>query len=492
LIFGGFYRLSNSFQTKTPVLPQITVSVQKPGQEPGNSLIFWNTLRVDGVQTNQLATIQSMSGTFHSGQHRHWFHYNASSWQTSSYLDQYYSQALLKARQEFPTDTLWINSINLPTVFNQQNLPLAQEVNSSPSPWGATGQLDGNLQMDILQFSKVADLPVTPTTAWLSPGIYFKIQNFNLLSTELTIRARQTGPRSLFDDAPKYPLIYILHHPRLGEAFIARTVPNYCPSEPIFVAHIPAQLTLYFQNVPARIRMSGLSMQEWLKEARLIIFCAEFKGHAYGKFSQTNFTLTFHSTATPNVDAMTWIRNAVLPSDPTPVQIREYIHVLAVNTPRNWPAEDKKLIESKLAQMGSQGVPMLLEELPLNDPFDQNFAWPFLRTNLTREHLPQLRQALERDTALATLAREKQWNADVRDVVLKILPDHRKPFAADTLIIAAEARDPATYDELAWRFIHLNGGHARVEPFLKECPGFNLAETIRQTQRCTQVQIVSY
>jgi hypothetical protein len=200
---------------------------------------------------------------------------------------------------------------------------------------------------------------------------------------------------------------------------------------------------------------------------------------------------TLH-TLLSQVNAMKLIQSIVLAPNPNPQQIRDYFLALAINTPWALFAPDSSLMTGKLAQAGTSGVPILLDILPQNIAFDTLAARPFLATNLTREHLPQFRQALERDMALASVAREKQWDADVRDVVLKALPDHRLAFNADALIIAAEARDPATYNELTWRFVHLSGNHVQVEPFLKQCPGFDLEGASGQARRYAAIQSQSY
>ena len=159
--------------------------------------------------------------------------------------------------------------------------------------------------------------------------------------------------------------------------------------------------------------------------------------------------------------------------------------------PDDLRSEQRDLIGKKLAAIGTNGLPVLLRRLPVSERFESSIVVPAITKLATRDHLPELRAALQRDNEVIQVFMTKHWEADARDVLLARLPDHRAALPAEVLRIVAEAKDPATYVDLRWHFLNLNHGHDQVLPVLEQCPGFDTAALVREAWTRARLGIIS-
>jgi hypothetical protein len=174
------------------------------------------------------------------------------------------------------------------------------------------------------------------------------------------------------------------------------------------------------------------------------------------------------------------IAAAILPPNFTRADLDAYLDSILLNVPDSWDHALHQIIENKLLLMGADGLPALLRRLPVTPRVEDNFVFPVISKLITRDQLPDLRAALQRDNRVVGLFEEKHWEADARDVLLAKLPDHREPMLPGALCIAAGAKDPVTYSDLRWHFAHLEGGQGEVVAALERCPGFDIAGAVRE------------
>ena len=247
-------------------------------------------------------------------------------------------------------------------------------------------------------------------------------------------------------------------------------------------SEVHCQLQLRFPYPALRERFAGVTATEWLRGARLVVFAPVYAGTANLGFRKDDYAwpLNYGGPETKSLADREAIKQAVLPSPPTTAQLDAYLDTLCQNVPDNTVGDLHEVIKTKFAAVGTNGLPALIRRLPLNARLEQWFAIPVIRQLATREHLPELLAALQRDQNVVEVFTAKHWEADARAVLVSQLSDHTRPLPAEALRIVAEAKDAQTYADLRWHFLHLKHGQQEVVAALEQCPGFDVAGLIRE------------
>jgi hypothetical protein len=170
--------------------------------------------------------------------------------------------------------------------------------------------------------------------------------------------------------------------------------------------------------------------------------------------------------------------------DADSAQIDAYLDSLYARMREFRDEAGRKALGEQLAALGKPGLKRVLERLPLESHEVQtSVRESILPALVTRDDLPILREALRQDLRLVSVFVAKGWQADARDIVLARLPDRRLPLPVAALAIAAEAKDPLTYGDLAWHVVHRHEACGALLPALDACPGFPVADTLRAAWR---------
>jgi hypothetical protein len=288
----------------------------------------------------------------------------------------------------------------------------------------------------------------------------------------------------------------VLYHAESGEA---------CSAQPSQNSLFPIQMTeefhrslsITFPYPRLRQRLAGVSLQDWLRQARLCVFAPVYNGTFHAAFQQEHYSLTnvFNSRAEDaSRQGMAAIQNLTLPFNPTDAQVAAYLDALFLQLPDNWGgaggSADHQTIMRKITAIGSYGLPELIRRLPADAMIESSFILPAVRQLAGREHLPELREALRRDPDVADIFVNKNWEEDARDILAGQLSDHRIALPAAALRIVARAHNPADYPGLAWHFVRLYSGQDDVITELRQCPGFDLAAVLREAWQRAQLGLI--
>ena len=402
-------------------------------------------------------------------------------------------------RDFFPTQTLWFDGNNrggIGPAFYDEHM-MRHFTNRPP-----VGKLSGNLELDLFNVKKVAEAPVRPGRFTIRPGWSVSIQQVKFTGDSITVSVDERTPGLMLDRGEVAAnsflqghisayCTYVLYHPGSGEAYVVdqRYAVNSYRSSLSGESHL--QLRLRFPYPALRERFAGVTATEWLRDARLVVFAAVYAGSAKLDFKKDDYVWSqnYNSAAREKKsladrDAIT---QAVLPSNPSAAQLDTYLETLCLNVPDYTDGDFRKLIETKFAAVGTNGLSALIRRLPLDAPVENNFVLPVLRKLATREHLPELLAALARDSEVVSVFAEKHWETDARELLIGKLKDHTRPLPAEALRIVAEAKDARTYEELRRHFLHLNSDQHLVIPALEQCPGFDVAALVREAWQRSRV-----
>jgi hypothetical protein len=158
-----------------------------------------------------------------------------------------------------------------------------------------------------------------------------------------------------------------------------------------------------------------------------------------------------------------------LPENPTEAQISSYLDALFGNVPDSLDYRWRQLLQAKVVAVGSAGLPMLLKKLPVEREIFYAAIRPALSKLATREHLPALREALERMPELAWLFLEKGWAAEGREPLAKHLVNRGETLDPAALKVLAGAQNPQHCPDLLWHWAANQQGAPDVFPALSFC-----------------------
>jgi hypothetical protein len=158
--------------------------------------------------------------------------------------------------------------------------------------------------------------------------------------------------------------------------------------------------------------------------------------------------------------------------------VNAYLDFIFGNLPDRWDEQQGKQLVEKLAAIGEEGLPTLIQRLPLEPRLFHAFVRPVLRQLATEEHLPELKRALRRDPRLFSFFRQRRWETEALGALKEAAKDRFRPLPPEGIALIAQEKDPATYEDLGWHFVHSDFGHDRVVTALEVCPGFDLRRGI--------------
>ncbi len=490
---------------KIPVSLTVLGEDDSLDDSPG-SQILWSHFLVNGLGPRQLAGVYQAQGTF-LGENKTRVNINASAKEWGGrLLDHYEADVFQLVRGCFPTNTLWYGWVQ---TRRASGLPVT---NKGQLPKGQHGKLSGNLGVSIYDVRQLADLPLkVKAAATVLPGCQVRIESVSLNMESISVKLSKSAPDLLFSpetdrylDLSDGECVYVLYHPSYGEAYPYTTSNDQSNTGTEFGTQ-NGSVNLDFKFPALRARLTGITVQEWLKHARLLVFQPMKQGQgvdgarpphiASFPFDQEDYIFKRDRTAGAiqgsRAAALAVIRAATLPPQPDAAQMERYIKTIADNAFMNFDPAMRKVIEKKLAVLGKEAVPVITRLLPFEDKFESTFIIPFLVKNVGRLDVPDLLKALPQDFNLARLFQEKKWDADARPAILSQLPDHRIPLSGFALMIVASAHDPQTYPELSWHFIHARTQSLELIQALQQCPGFDLEAAVRAAWKLARLSLGS-
>jgi hypothetical protein len=245
-----------------------------------------------------------------------------------------------------------------------------------------------------------------------------------------------------------------------------------------------------------RERLAGVSAADWMREARLCVFVPVYAGTSELAFSAENYHWPGYGNGNlrqqkENLTATEAIEHANLPAAPTEAEVEAYLDQILMNLPQSWNGQFRQTVEDKLTVLGTNGLAALLRRLPLAENTENGFVIAAITRIATRDQLPELCAALQRDNNLVQVFLAKGWQDDARPVLITKLTDHRQRLSPDSLMIVAEAKDPATYADLRWHFVRLEYGQEGVLRLLKKCPDFDTGAAVREAWQSARLGVIS-
>ncbi|HEX9048820.1 MAG TPA: hypothetical protein VF988_17475, partial [Verrucomicrobiae bacterium] len=459
-------------------------------------------LAVSGVPDGQVAIVQDLRENlgFPGSQHSTWLRSSQKFFQrrlrpAESPQQNYYLDEIAK---QFPGDTIWFR-----IDANQGVGSTICNYDSSMSR-RADLSLGGYATVDLFQVKKIADLPLRSGSFSILPGRQGMVQNVRVSAGQIAVTLGEDSTQLLLDreldtggeDRNNRSFCsYVLYHPDSGEAFVALAPwAGRMQIRALLSAESHLGLELNFPYSALRERLAGVSAEDWLRQARLCVFAPRYAGTSKLTFHQDHFSVrpeageNLRQQKEKEDDAQN-ITAATLPANPSRAQLDAYLDALLLHVPDRVDGVLRQTLEKKFMLLGADGLPALLRRLPLQPTVETWFVFPTIVKLIRPEQLPDLRAALQRDTRVLTVFRQKHWEADARDILVAKLPDHRERLSADALRIAAAGCDPARYPDLRWHFIHLDGGQDLVVAALERCPGFDTADAVREAWQSARLGV---
>ncbi|MDR3458691.1 MAG: hypothetical protein P4N60_14670 [Verrucomicrobiae bacterium] len=496
-------------RTSSAPLTLSLVETNRPITEPGELLA--TELAVAGVPARQFPVLEDIFGTIHiPGDHStkgQWLPLSTGyPGRLGSVNFSRQSGYFHVIRDFFPADTLWFNE-NIGYVgvgsafFNDQNT--LKRFANNPS----AGSVDGKVTVDLFGVKKAAEAPLRFGTVQALPGLTVTIQKVRLANGVISVSLDECAAQLRFDrDADtvnrandynnQSRCAYVLYHPGTGEAFVVsqNNAREYFPSLMSGEAHRSLQLD--FPYPALRERLAGVSAADWLREARLCVFVPVYAGTSQLAFHAENYHWPGYGNGNVRQqkeahNVAQAIEHASLPAAPTAGEIEAYLDKILLNLPMSWSDQLRQTVVDKLAAPGTNGLPALLRRLPLTQNAEDAFIIPAITKIVTRDQLPDLCAALQRDNKLVQVFVAKGWQDDARAGLTAKLSDHREALPADALTIVAGAKDPATYAGLRWHFVRLHSGQEEVIRALEQCPGFDTAAAVREAWQSARLGVIN-
>jgi hypothetical protein len=404
--------------------------------------------------------------------------------------------AYLKTIQQFfPAGTLWFGIQSWPS--ERDMLSPDRLLDCLPNR-PLTGALVCDVELDSFRIIQAARVGLAPGTINVAPGQSVTIRKVTPDLDGVEVEFDEEWAAPIFSrDAYAYSssqdqCAYVLYHPGSGEAFVSGQRMSWSATGDSAGARSTRDFTLKFPYPVLRERLGGVSMQDWLREARLCIFLPAYQGTSRQTMRLENLDLSKWAGNPAGGEALQGLQaidGATLPDNPTDRQIAAYLDTIFFNIPSPVNVADRKKIQAKITAIGTRGLPILLRRLPLGNQLESFYVFPVLAKLATRDQLAELREALRHDPWLGEWFIDMHWDADARDVLVSVLGDHRLSFAARELCLAAGAKDPATYPDLAWRFVHLPNQQDKVLSALRDCPGFDVNAVVRNAWKLAQLGV---
>lgn len=451
--------------------------------------ILWSHFRVKGLGSNEVVAVRELQGAFQPEQGPEMYLKEPAGRSIEPFRSAQAGETFRVVKRFFPKDTLWFNTSRLDS---SRFLPIhhASESGGTTGIRGNTGHLKGELELQRFEIKAQGRTSVKPGAIRLSSGTQLDFRKVESENGRLTIQVAERSPQLFLSPrTDRQTYVLVLHHEGSGEAYA------YTSSVMAFGGSVglPAErimrLPVEFPYPTLRTQLTGISLEEWLSQARLWVFEAVPKDLATLSFEKQNYTWRVRhrrpllaseggQVDEVQISGMEAIRKAQLPENPSDEDLNAYLDTVLHNLPDRWDSSSRDLVTDKFHAIGGKGVHLLLQRYPLEPRIESMYLRSLLTRMVQAEHLPSLLDALRRDPELIWLVRQKGWDQEARSVALELIQSHRNPVPIDLLILAAEAKSRKSYPDLAWHYIHNQRGHYNATPVLLQCPGFDLQEPV--------------
>lgn len=493
----------NFFGTTEPDPEEIkltTITNTPPEVRDGNSQLLWSHFVLDHLPANHIAAVTLLQGTLKEesgvlslsvGYRDH-----GATLRRFSNFDTH-RDFFNGIKRRFPDDTLWFGSFN--THLNT-SLPGVSQVDNKRNP---TGRFEGFLDVDLVKIEKLAEVPLSPDSHQLADGLQLTVRHALPTTSGIKVKIVERFTRPLLKPDATYgnagasggQCFYVLHQPESGEAF-PWTNDGSKSHSPGFVGSLAAYSREFeFPYSAVRARLSGVTREEWMAKARLVVFRPRYRQTIRRTFNETNYL--FKSSRIPSRPESLetrahWqkIQTSEVNSDSPPAAIEAHLDLLLSYEPRSISSQQGKILRNKLQSIGRKNLPRLLERLPTRERLWDMAVESSIQQLATDEDLRALIEGYRREPRLASMFRRKTRLAAARPAVLDNLPRRDRVLDYDEMAIAASAKDPATYLDLAWHARHAERGYDTILTELSQCPDFDLNEVINYAWRRARLGLV--
>ncbi|RME95806.1 MAG: hypothetical protein D6766_02280, partial [Verrucomicrobia bacterium] len=469
---------------------------------PGQQLL-WGGFRVSGLATNEVLVASGLEATLEAGARGvgRWEHHEL--WPRTPTESGQKGAAMALIRRWFPTNTLWFGAWEFRDGPSWLHLPKDPEWFAAYAREPAPGRFSGKVRGVRWRLHAAAPIRLQPQSFTLRQGVRLSLRQVTVRPdrlrldwlVEFPVLVSDAAGRSLADDMVGR-LQFVLHHEPSAEAhgvsssFTLRPWPSAGPPS------LGSQrFSIEFPYSELRARLTGVSTEDWLREARLWVFEFTPLETVTLDFQRTNYVLRLYpenaGSASAEADELEVIRQLRLPEQPTEADLEAYLRVLLRHAPDRLTQSNRDLMQEKLEAIGPAGVPVLLRLMPIRERVFHYFVRDVLRRLLREEHKPALLDALARAPELVTVVRARGWEKDAIPVAVEMIRSRRGAVLPEIVRIAAMAKQPETHPDLAWHFIHNRTGHEFMLPALEACPGFDVASVVREAWRRARIGLAS-
>jgi hypothetical protein len=461
---------------------------------PDEQLIYSHFLATD-LPTNSMLYVEGLAAEFHTqvGDVRVDAHHSVRKYETlAKQLKDHRAEAnLMDALQrQYPAETRWSGDWS---VYSGNSLPVR---GTYPKPLRlpvAKGTFQGLLNYSVVQFERIADLPLRPGGQNTDYGIRIGITRAKEQNNEIDIRILEASPQLLISSEPSHSggyrngtrCIYVIHHPESGESFpIEGRNIGQSESSP-FDCRRATTVSLRLPHSRLREALTGTTDGNWTAGLRLHAFLPKRVGTGEFHFAEKNYEYLSYrrDRRDPELDTSTgeW------PGAENPEAALSYVRQFLQES-QNMSSRAMSARRKKLEAIGPALVPFILAAVPVNTGTYYNFSQSVLRRYIQREHLPQLKKMLPIEPKLATIVRTKKWGTDCLDVLEKMATDRDRPMHRDALRLLATHASPKHYPDLAWHAERV----VREEVFamLQKLPGFPYERTVRRAWVNSRIDVV--
>ncbi len=284
----------------------------EPPPPPGEQ-ILWSHFRITGLKERQWAMVADLDGRFRPDANGEppaesiGVRSSQRPWSTPGYMgsiEQYSPQApdcYRVIKRNYPAETLWASAWLTMPFSASAALPVVSSPRSDWARHPRQGVFLGTMTLQLFDVVRMAELPLRPGAVGRLPGERLTLENvlrepggvridLRLRSASLQLsrdeRLRKTGSGA----SGFRSYLFVLYQPRFGEASLVRV--ESASVVQASVANIERNLTGQLKiSLPAlRLRLTGITLEEWLRDARLDAYILMPSGTSTLDFDQEHYT----------------------------------------------------------------------------------------------------------------------------------------------------------------------------------------------------------
>lgn len=470
------------------------LAASNPPPKSISGQVLWSHFRVTGLKSNEFVVPAAMAARFSSStpaggsEPISIVEYRDPS---ISPIQSHSSDPFRAIQAQYPAETLWSG---MWFGSHQTSLPMPADDDGKRARRleNARGTFTGSMLVDAIEMVREADFPLKAGAVARQPGAVYWLQSvgindrgqldvlFNWCANDEYFGGRlmRPGVRSEF--------VVVLFHPETGEASIM-SVNTYWDMSLSFYNQHAGRGSVSFPVNRLRQKLAGLDMGDWMRQARLHVYCLHSSGSQLLSFADTNHVFKetrFFWHQSEGMDSR-MLANAPGGAASSPIAAR--IEAACLALPEFPQDEARRQFKAVQAPYGREALPALLGPLPVSDSVWMHTIRPEIERRITAEDKPLLIGALRRDARLAPMLIMKGWGGDILPVVVEQLPDHRVAMPADVVVLAAGSSDSRDAD-LKWRFIYNGNSYDRMASALQKRPGFPMSEAIREAWSRSRIE----